>query len=161
MQGHLSEKNPWEMTGQELGFVYHGGKTKISEVDLSKIGQRDYGFYGEGFYVTTDKKYAKAYGGRVSEIGIADNATVLRASLKPEDAPNGLVEEVTNDYYNRTISKARERGKEDLLNDEIARIKTGPLAWIHAVDGYARSKDYDIVKYSEGEIVILTQRALK
>ena len=44
--------------------VYHGSPNKDIEVfDKSKIGSRDYGYYGEGFYFTPREGVAEAYSG--------------------------------------------------------------------------------------------------
>ena len=44
--------------------VYHGSPNKDIEVfDKSKIGSRDYGYYGEGFYFTPKEGVAEAYSG--------------------------------------------------------------------------------------------------
>jgi hypothetical protein len=152
-------KNAWDMTGSELGIIYHAGTKKIESVDLSKTQQRDYGFYGKGFYGATKPEYAKGYGNTVSEIKLNPEAKVLNASLKPEKAPAGLVDAVASDYYDRAIEGAKARGKEAFLTEEIKGIRTNPLEWKNAVDSFARKHGYDVVKYSDAEIVLLTGRA--
>ena len=152
-------RKSWDKSGAEIGELYHGGKGKVSDIDLSKTQQRDSGFYGAGFYMTSDPKYAKAYGKTISKIKVNPNARVVVASLNPKEAPEGLVDEISGYIYNRDISRAKERGKEKLLSEEVLAIKSEPLAWGNAVNEYARSSGYDIVKYSEGEIVGITQDA--
>jgi GNAT superfamily N-acetyltransferase len=155
------KKQPWEMTVEELGTLYHGGKAKIDNVDFSKTNQRDYGFYGKGFYTTTNKKYARSYGGRISEIKLSDDARILKSSLKPEDAPIGFTKEVMRDYYKAVIPRVKELGREKQLKDELKSIKVNPIEWSHAVYNYAKRNGYNVVRHSDGEIVILDKSALR
>lgn len=144
----------WVSTGAELGTVYHGGKTKITAVDPGRLQSRDYGFYGEGFYVTSAEHYARAYGNKVSKFDLDPDATVLMASLKPEDAPAGLVDEVVADYRARAWDRAVARGKVEALEAELSDVRTDPLAWKSAVSAYAKRKDFAVVHFSPGEIVV-------
>ena len=159
-EGIGKPKPAWEMTREELGELYHGGKRKIKNVDFSKLQQRDKGFYGEGFYVTKSPEYAKGYGKTINKVSLSNEAKILNASLKPEDAPQGLMDEIINNYYNKSITKAKKLGKEKLLQDEINDIKTNFLNWKNEVYNYAIDKGYNVVKYSDGEIVILKRQAL-
>lgn len=43
--------------------VYHGGSDGIKEFSELKIGRRDSGYYGYGFYFTPDKSSATVYAG--------------------------------------------------------------------------------------------------
>ena len=58
---------------RELGFdvdnpIYHGTNTdKLTEFDESKIGSRDEGFFGRGFYFADNAGEAKFYGENVGE----------------------------------------------------------------------------------------------
>ena len=47
--------------------LYHGSKDVFDEFDPTKIGQKDKGFYGKGFYLTPIKKEAELYGPNVKE----------------------------------------------------------------------------------------------
>lgn len=148
------EGGQWVSTGAQLGPLYHGGKRKIAEVDPSKLQSRDHGFYGEGFYVTSVRDYAKAYGNKISEFKLDPNATVLMASLRPEDAPAGLVDEVFEDTKTQAWDRAVARGKTQALLDELELIRTDPLSWKQAVSAYAKRKDFAVVHFSAGEIVV-------
>lgn len=153
-------KQPWEMTGKDVGSIYHGGDKKISEVDFSKTQERDYGFYGKGFYGATKPEFTKGYGKSVSEVKLNPDAKILQASLKPEEAPTGLVDEIIKWEYNSKIEKVKQRGKEEAFRGELSDIKTDPLAWKSAVDEYARANNYNAVKYSDGEIVLFGKEAI-
>lgn len=57
---------------KEEGFdvdnpLYHGTHETFKTFDPSKIGARDKGFYGKGFYFTNNKKEAEMYGPNVGE----------------------------------------------------------------------------------------------
>ena len=145
---------PWMIRGAEIGPVYHGGKSKITLLDESRLQARDYGFYGEGFYVTTSKSYAKTYGPRVTEFEVWPDAKILVSALKPQDAPRGLAEEVLNYIYKEGIEKARARGKEKAFVEHVRSIPENILEWKNAVDRFAVGQDFDAVIHSLGEIVV-------
>ena len=65
-------------TLKEKGFdvdnpLYHGTHETFKTFDPSKIGKRDKGFYGKGFYFTNMKKEAEMYGPNVGEYYIKGN----------------------------------------------------------------------------------------
>ncbi len=68
---------PFEATGSDMPPVFHGSKTKVREIDPSKVQRRDYGYYGEGFYVTSNPNTARTYGSKLSEYEIDPKAKVL------------------------------------------------------------------------------------
>jgi|TARA_Y100000015_G_scaffold6463_1_gene5940 hypothetical protein len=47
--------------------LYHGSENVFDEFDPTKIGQKDKGFYGKGFYFTPLKREAELYGPNVEE----------------------------------------------------------------------------------------------
>jgi hypothetical protein len=151
----------FETIGSELGTLYHGGKSKISSVDQSKLQSRDYGFYGKGFYTTTNPTYAKAYGGRVSKFSLGDESRVLEASLKASDAPHGLVDAVKKDIFESGSEAAKSRGKIAAFREEIRLIDRDHLAWKDAVGRFAEKYGYDAVRYGPGEVVVKNPAALK
>ena len=161
-QGKFCEtgSKPYERSGKELGNVFSGGKTYIKEIDPSKLQSRDSGFYGTGFYVTSSPTHAKTYGSKITEFEIDPGAKVLYSEINPRDASPALIKAVTSDYYNRSIDRAKEKGKEDSLLAEIEHIKTSPTGWHNAVDAYAELHGYDIVRHSDGEIVVKNPNVL-
>jgi len=135
----------YNICGHDIGIVYHGGKKKIDKIDTTKLQMRDTGFYGDGFYVTTNKEHSKTYGRSVTTLKFNDNANILLASLKPEDAPPELVNDVKKDYIDRFGEKAKIEAK--MFDDN-------PINWNQAVDDFAKRNNYDAIKYCEGEIVV-------
>lgn len=53
-----------DVNGKPL-VVYHGSKSKFKSFDLAKFGKTDAGWYGKGFYFTTDERVANLYGKEV------------------------------------------------------------------------------------------------
>lgn len=143
----------WDKRGSELDVVYHGSKEFIKAVDPSRLQGRDYGYYGRGFYVASTISGAKAYGGRISTFRVDPSATVLWADVFKRVDPQ-LVDALIDHKYNKHIDRVRQRGKEEGFLAELELIRTSHLALKDAVDEYARDKDYDIVYYGPGEIVV-------
>lgn len=152
---------PWMVTGAEFGPVYHGGKKKLTEVQLDKLQQRDSGFYGRGFYVTSSPGYAKTYGPRISTFTFVPEARILLSSLKAEDAPPGLVVAVLAHLHSRDIAKAEARGKADQYEDWLRTVPFSPLEWKNAVDRFGSDLAFDAIVHSKGEIVVKNPASLR
>src|SRR6266404_5838564 len=163
------EINAWDRTGKDLGTVYHGGKTTVGEVDPSKLQQRDAGFYGPGFYVTTNEQYAKTYGSKVSQKAFNPDAKILDvATIHPgyEQKVNPELQkeiEATQRAYLARLPKAQKNP--NLVNDYLELIdpksKSFDLhSWIEAVNRHAEQKGYDAIRFSDGEIVVKNPKAL-
>lgn len=151
----------WVASGEQLGLVYHGGRRKVTSIDPGELQQRDPGFYGRGFYVTTTPHYAKTYGPKVSVFRFVPGSRILLSSLKSEEAPEGLVQEVLAHLYNRDIEKARARGKEAAFQEWLETIPANPLDWKNAVDAYGEDKGFDAIAHSKGEIVVKNPKSLE
>jgi len=144
----------WNKRGSDLGVVYHGSNEFIKVIDPSRLQSRDAGFYGRGFYVSQSRTGARFYGGRISTFSVDPNATVLQGALLPAKAPPGLVDEVIQYKYDKAIDRARARGKEDLLADELEYIRTSPISWSQALNDYVNGMGYDIAVFAPGEMVV-------
>jgi hypothetical protein len=145
----LTHGHAYILNGADLKKVFHAGKSRIRHVDKERLGERDPGWYGAGFYVSLDPKYVKKwYGPVVSEFDVADRAKVLVASISADKAPPGLFDAVVNhDLSMPSINKAD--------TDFISQLlKTNQLEWVHAVDRLAEAQDFDVVAYNDYEIVV-------
>lgn len=154
-------KEPWEMTADELGVVFHGGKNKVKTPRLDKTGKRDYGFYGRGFYTTRNQKYATTYGPVVSEYTVDPSARILTADLKASQSPPALVQAVREWALSQGMPRARQRGKEQQLIAEVDQEVAGTTTWSRLVDRFAEARGYDIVRHSDGEIVVKNPSVLR
>jgi hypothetical protein len=154
----------YKVTGKSLGQLYHGGPTVITTIDVTKLNQRDAGFYGAGFYVSKSADYAKTYGNRISRFMLADDAKVLVASLSPKEASAELVKIIMADQERFIRDAVKGRGKvvdEFAMKWELNEIANDHTSWAHAVDGYAIRHGFDAIKYSDGEIVVKNAGALR
>lgn len=159
--GGVGGEKPWIKGGSDVGEIYHGGAEKIRKVDPEKLQRRDYGYYGSGFYVTSSKKGAKAYGRVVTKGRISPDAKVLDVTagtkrgsgLIPKEVHPKLLDEVYNHLHDKGIERARARGKEDDFLKDLDLMKTSPIEWKNAVDRYAVDHGFDVVRYG-GEIVV-------
>lgn len=97
--------------------VYHGTNHKFDKFDMAWQGMTDDGFYGRGFYFTSDKEEAKEYGNIVME-------TYLK---------------VMNPFYLRTYSSIGSVIEFD-LRDDLAKLNGMPkdLKTVRTLpDGYS------------------------
>jgi len=158
-----NETSEYIVTGEYLGTVYNAGTKKIKKLDKDKIGVRDEGWYGEGFYVSTSAEYVRAwYGPVVTAFEIEPNAKVLLASVRVLSAPIGLYAAVdanekkliaTRTAMNKNFKKPKSDCNDDMrLND---------IEWVHAVDRFAEAEKFDIIKFSDEEIVVKKFSVLK
>ena len=67
-------------TGEPL-VVYHGAATGFSTFDERKIGDRDPGFFGDGFYFTPNEGEAQDYADSAADADGADGGEVIQAFL--------------------------------------------------------------------------------
>lgn len=151
---HHNLANKMIASGAQVGSVYHGSKQRVDAIDPAKLQSRDSGFYGGGFYTTTNKEFAKTYGPRVSEFKFSPNATVLNASLEAKNAPAGLVEQVQGYEHLRGFAAASARGKADAFREYVKSIPENNMEWKNAVNRFAEAHGFDAVNYGAGEVVI-------
>lgn len=146
--------------GSSLGELYHGGSKKINRVDPDRLQSRDSGYYGRGFYTTATPEYAKTYGGRITKVRIKPDASVLVASLRRENAPDGLFDAVKKLHFEVWESRGIERRTPRSQWDDMFDAETSnPVGWKNAVLVYAshmehRGNAFDVIRWSNGEIVI-------
>jgi hypothetical protein len=159
--GRRKKTSKTEVSGASFGDLYHGGKAKIESVDPAKLQSRDSGFYGKGFYLSETKSGTKGYGGRVSTFRFKPDARILVSSLRPQDAPPGLLRAVKSRLTREGLEKARARGKEKAFLDEMEMIESNHLEWKGAVDRYAELEGFDAVRYTAGEVVVKNTKALE
>lgn len=148
---------------ERLNYVYHGSKIKIKIIDLNKIQQRDYGFYGEGFYVTGDYEWAKTYGNVISTYRVDPKADILYVNIQAINTDKNIVNKIIY-WYNKTgIEKAKKKGKEDKWKEWMAflDIYSDHIEWKTIVDEYAKANRIDIVYYGNSEIVVKNPTVLE
>lgn len=154
VQGKTTE---YEMTGDQLGTLYHGGKTKITEVDPGRLQSRDHGFYGAGFYMTTSRDYAKTYGRTLTKAQLSSDTRVLVSSLNSGDASPKLVEDVRSFTLDLWEKRAAERGRpfdRERAAGELQYEIDSPIGWARLVTSFGSHNGYDVIKHSDGEIVV-------
>lgn len=144
----------YEVSGESLGTVFHGGKEKIRRINPDRLQYRDPGFYGRGFYVTQEPSYAKSYGSKMTRMTVDSTARVLKAELTPEKSDPGLVSAVKEHILQTGLPKAEARGKADAFRAEVEAITENPLNWKNAVDRYAEDNGFHVVSFGRGEIVV-------
>ena len=161
----------WDKSGAEMPVVYHGGKRKITAVDTSKLGQRDAGFYGKGFYVTTSTKHSKTYGPVTSEFTFKPESRILDVgTIHPEYEQKGFpkLQKTLEDAYQSELQQtAVERVRSDPAKIDgyvdMIRPQSGAFdlhAWIGRVEKYAKDNGYDAIRWADGEIVILNPETI-
>ena len=80
-------KNFWRWFGKSVLtdgkgrplVLYHGTDADFHEFIATKVGQKDSGFFGSGYYLTADQELADAYGQYNTEIGW--NTMIVYAKL--------------------------------------------------------------------------------
>lgn len=88
---------------QHTGVVYHGTLAPFTSFDPRRVGSRDGGFYGNGFYFTTDIAAAEEYA--VSEDGDAGHVIEALVSIK-----NPFVFDLTTEGLPATVKALRTLG---------------------------------------------------
>lgn len=150
----------YEKTGKQMPLIYHGGPRKITSIDPKRFQSRDAGFYGAGFYTTTNKEFSKSYGSAVTTLQFKPSAKILIASITPENAPNGLVEAVISFLYKTYLPRAKKRGRVQNLKAELNMIRTDHITWTQTVDDFVKLKKYDAVVYGAGEVVVKNLKSI-
>jgi hypothetical protein len=135
------------------GRVFHGSRKRVTSIDPSLLQARDSGFLGRGFYAADSPGMTKGYGRVVSAFDVSDDAKVLHAAIRPEDAPD-LAKRVRDWVYASGFEGASKKGKLAGLEEEADMVLKDHLSFQRAVDRYAESQGFDVVKYSPGEIVV-------
>lgn len=151
-------KKSYELRGSDLGKLYHAGKKKIRRIDPKKLGERDPGWYGAGFYVAEDPDYVREwYGPVVTEFTVAPTARVLKACVRPADARPGLFDAVMKNER-RLLAR---RGNLNRSKEVATSLRQNHVEWVHAVDRFAESAGYDVVWFSAEEIVVKSHTMMR
>lgn len=158
------------VTGDSGQRLFHGGKQLIENIEQSKLQQRDKGLYGEGFYLTAKREHAKNYGPQVSEFTLSPDAKVLDVGtihpqfehkIKPE--LQAKIVENERAYLEQVTKKSGKQDKVqlylDLIDPDGKSFDLG--SWITAVNRYAKDKGFDVVKFSDGEVIVKNPAAVK
>lgn len=146
------------LTGKELPHVYSAGRFKVKKVDKKRQGERDDGWYGEGFYVSFDADYVKTwYGPVLSCLKVKDDAKVLVAAVSASKArPELLAKVIRND-----MKLNRERGAKVSSADVKELLVKNQIEWVHAVDRFAEVGKFDVVIFNDYEIVVKNGKVLE
>lgn len=151
----------YNITGAQLPTLFHGGKRKVRQIDPTQLQQRDAGYYGAGFYVTTTEEYAKSYGPKVTKLTLKPEAKVLDVGgITLEKANPSLVAEVKAAYIQRVVQLRGEAFRERAAQAFESQA-TSPTEWPRFVNIFAEQNGYDVVKFSNGEIVIKNPGAVE
>lgn len=145
---------PFKKTGGDFGTFYHGGKESIAQIDPARLQSRDPGFYGRGFYVATTPTAAKMYGRTISKFRLKPDAKVLESTLRPQDASQELRDAVAGYFEEVIFPKAKERGRLESAKEELQEAMRSPISWKDAVNAYGRHENFDVIKHSDGEVVV-------
>jgi hypothetical protein len=144
--------------------LFHGTKESFETFDTSKIGRRDKGFYGKGFYFTNNKKEAELYGPNVGEyyvkgkiLNLGDYSELDRVYGKGgnysdplEDYKlwagklnkvNALPPVQKNAYEN--LLKAEKYFEENLQMIPTGKVTSGPAKGQTIYQGKIKDPDYD------------------
>lgn len=150
-------ENQIKLSGKDLPIVYHAGKQIINKINSKRLGKRDEGWYGAGFYVSFDKDYVKRwYGPKVTSFEVKPNATAILASI---DANQGT-DELWNEVVANELRLLKLRKEESRLEEIKNQLKENQIEWVHAVDRLAEEERYDLVIFNDYEIVVKNPKIL-
>lgn len=141
-------------SGKDFGTFFHGGKKKIKQIDPEYLQSRDYGFFGQGFYMASTEGGARMYGSRISKFKLAPDAKVLVSELTPEKSHPDLAKAISDHYDNVIIPKAEARGKGDLARGEKVESFKSAISWKNAVNAYGNYHDFDVIMHGSNEVVV-------
>ncbi len=117
-------------------------------------------FAGEEYVVLGESMGNLSHGEAGVSSKVVPAARVLKASLDPKAAPEGLVDAVAVSKYEQAISGARQVGTETELLTQIEKIKKDPIAWKEAVTEYGNRKGFDVIDFGKEEISVLNAEAI-
>lgn len=173
--GAMGKHGSFSKSGESISNVFHGSSQDIGEISLEKVGKRDAGFYGKGFYATTAPHYAKTYGETINKFEVSPKAKVLDVgTIHPEyekQANPELQKIIENRFADKIKNSKRAQSLTGQAKDKFVqgyvdtiRPKSGAFdlhQWIGEIDSFADENKFDIVKWSEGEIVVKNPKVLK
>lgn len=136
--------------------VYHGGKRLVRSVDMDKVQSTDVGWYGSGFYVTTRLSTAEVYGNVVSMFELDPAARILRAHWKYARSP-AATRRLVEEHVSRLPGL---RADPDAVAQEFKTLAQSDIEWVHRVDELAEADNYDVVWFSDDDIVVKNEDVL-
>jgi len=157
---------------------YHGTPNKEfnGEFDDAKIGERDSGFIGRGFYFTEDKNIADQYqykGGKKGKIlerrlDVKNPLRLDKEHINPQELSEDVFKYIDEERQKRGKEPYRqENRKGDIveLTKKLTEAKHGTIVgrdlkeWVDLTD-YAKSRGYDAIIGSK-EIVVFDKSQIK
>jgi hypothetical protein len=161
--GKIIPHHEHEISGQQLGKVYHGSPVHIKEVDPRRLQTTDDGFFGPGFYGSTDFKTAGSYrrmgnGGynHHKPVGVKHNSAIKSFSLIPTAKVLRYHRDVSKNhpmFVERVLQHARKHSDEthyDHEGGDSYLVKDPnhdyfPHKWDKLVQHYADHHNFDAV----------------
>lgn len=168
------------MPRPDLRVVYHGtskegAKALVNRgIDMRQTQSRDSGFFGEGFYVTTEKEFASHHATNnaepaIVEISLSSSASILNAGETFSGGPVPTAppswHESFIDWYIEKLEEAAVweridgKSRSDIVpsgkkkqtpgTEEFNRTK-----WYENVTEYAEEQGHDVVYWSDSEVII-------
>jgi len=157
---------------------YHGTPNKDfnGEFDERKIGERDSGFIGRGFYFTEDKSIADQYqhkGGKKGKIlerklDIKNPFRLDKEHINPQELAKDVFKYIDEERQKKGKEPYRQEKREDdiaELTKKLTEAKHGTIVgrdlkeWIDISD-YAKSRGYDAIIGSK-EVVVFDKSQIK
>lgn len=127
-------------------MFFHAGKGLVKNLKDHLF----HGWYGYGFYAAFDPDYVRRwYGPVVSKLKAKPDARVLVASIRHDAAPPGLLDVVLANELKYVL-----KGDTKKLEEFRGFITENPVQWVHAVDRVAFEQGYDLVLFSDEQIVV-------
>ncbi len=155
-----THKRPsFEKSGDEIGRVYHAGKTKLKNINPAKLNTQDPGYYGEGFYVGASPRDVRSYGSVTSVFDVDPKARVLMADWRMGKVDPSLVLAI-REHVSRLPGIKKKEDPGAAIEKEMRFLRQNQIEWVHRVDDFAVEKHYDIVWFSPEEIVVKNVRVL-
>lgn len=134
------------MAGAEVPEFYHAGKGLVENLKDHLF----HGWYGYGFYAAFDAEYVRRwYGPVVTRLRAKPSAKVLVASVDYESSPPGLLEVVVENEVEHVF-----KGDRTKVDEFRGFIMENPIQWVHAIDRVAIEQGYDLVLFSDEQIVV-------
>jgi hypothetical protein len=136
----------YEMTGEEVPEFYHAGQGLVKNLKDHLF----HGWYGYGFYAAFDAEYVRRwYGPVVTKLRAKPEAKVLVASVDYESSPSGLLDVLVENEVKYVF-----KGDRSKVDEFRGFITENPIQWVHAVDRVALEQGYEIVLFSDEQIVV-------
>jgi len=142
----------YTMSGAEhhakFGKLLHGShKTKVRTINPTKLQKTDDGWYGTGYYTTTQhhKRYATEFGNQISTHRLAPESKVLLAHIHPTGATTALKDAMSTHFKETDSPFAK--------TEHMWKHKGGTQGeWVGAVNAFANHHGYHAIHWSRSPI---------